>query len=359
MERLRVTSVLALSLAMACLCLPQLAWGQQVTAAITGIVTDPSGAPVAGAAVTAKDVDRGTVWPTQTNTDGAYNLPRLPVGKYEVRVELQGFQTAVHAPMLLVLNQIARMDFQMAIGQVTQTLEVTSEAPLLQTEATQLGTVIDSQTVSNLPMASRNYNQLTLLAPGAVTISPGTFSSSTGTGFGAGGDTASRPYINGNHEQANNYILDGVDNNQVSDNLLGYVPNADAIQEFNMITQNAPAEFGNFQGGIINVTMKGGTNQFHGTLFEFLRNDKLNANSWENNFTIVNGAARAAEHRAVESIRGHGGRPDHSEQGFLLRRLPGTSQRRSGQRRHHQRSDRRPSAAATSRRCWRAGTRSS
>ena len=288
---LRKTSVLALCLVLVCLILPQLVWGQQVTAAITGIITDPSGAPISGAEITATDVDRGTVWTARTNEEGAYNLPRLPIGSYKVQVEARGFERAVRPATQLVLNQTARMDVQMVVGQMNQTVEVTSEAPLLQTDGTQLGTIIDAVTVSNLPLASRNYNQLTLLAPGAVTISPGTFTSATTTGFGSNGDTASRPYINGNHEQANNYVLDGIDNNQVSDNLLGYVPNADAIQEFNMITQNAPAEFGNFQGGIINVSLKSGTNQYHGTLFEFLRNDQLNANSWENNHTIVNGQA--------------------------------------------------------------------
>ena len=91
--------------------------------------------------------------------------------------------------------------------------------------------------------------------------------------------------MNGNREQANNFILDGMDNNQVSDNLVGYAPSVDAIQEFNEITQNAPAEFGNFMGGIVSTTIKSGTNQFHGDAFEFFRNDVLNANSWSNNFT--------------------------------------------------------------------------
>src|SRR5262249_5192663 len=162
----------------------------------------------------------------------------------------------------------------------TQVAEIAGALPpLLQTDTTQLGTVIDSRTNEALPLASRNYIQLTLLAPGSLNPNPQTL---TGAGTTA---NSGRPYINGNREQANNFLLDGLDNNQVSDNLVGYTPSPDAIQEFNLITNNAAAEFGNFQGGIISVTIKSGTNEFHGSAFEFFRNDVLNANTWSNNFS--------------------------------------------------------------------------
>lgn len=257
--------------------------GQQVTAVITGQVTDPSGAPIVGANVSARDIDRGTVTKTVTNIDGFYNIPRVPIGQYEVRVENKGFQTAVRPAFQLEMNQTARLDFSLKIGQISETVEVTGAAPLLQTETTALGTIIDAKTNETLPLGSRNYIQLTLLAPGAVTPQPAGFSNGAAAPISPTGG-GSRPYINGNHEQANNFLLDGLDNNQVSDNLVGYTPNSDAIQEFNLITQNASADFGNFQGGIISVTIKSGTNQFHGDAFEFFRNDKLNANSWENNW---------------------------------------------------------------------------
>src|SRR5581483_7224748 len=136
---------------------------------------------------------------------------------------------------------------------------------------------IDSRTNTQLPLATRNYVQLTLLAPGSVHPNPQNFENGQTTGNGA------RPYINGNREQANNFILDGVDNNQASDNLVGYAPSPDAIQEFNLISQNASAEFGNFMGGIVSASIKAGSNGFHGDVFEFFRNDKLNANQWSNN----------------------------------------------------------------------------
>src|SRR5229473_8394845 len=125
---------------------PRIAWGQQVTAAITGVVTDPSGAPIANANVTAADTLRGTVWRTQTNDSGAYNLPRVPIGSYNLKVEANGFQTAVHSMITLEINQTARVDVQMTIGQVNETVQVTSAMPTLQTDTTQLSTIIDSKT---------------------------------------------------------------------------------------------------------------------------------------------------------------------------------------------------------------------
>ncbi|HXM98838.1 MAG TPA: carboxypeptidase-like regulatory domain-containing protein [Candidatus Dormibacteraeota bacterium] len=256
------------------LCSANAAWGQEVTATITGMVTDQSGAPIMGADVVAKDTERGTVFTAQTNESGIYNVLRVPIGIYDVKVEAKGFQTALVPSVTLVLNQTARISVQMTVGQVTQTIEVSSEAPLLKTDSAEVSTIIDAATNEALPLASRNYVQLTLLSPGAVTPNPSSFNN--GDNVNSGG----RPYINGNREQSNNFLLDGMDNNQVSDNLLGYTPAPDAIQEFNLITQNASAEFGNFQGGVVSASIKSGTNQFHGAVWEFFRNDKLNANSW-------------------------------------------------------------------------------
>jgi Carboxypeptidase regulatory-like domain len=252
------------------------AMSQEVSAVVNGIVTDPSGAAVVGATVTATDTERGTVYTDHTNEAGFYNLLHVPIGTYTLKVEAKGFQTSLHSPFTLVLNQTARVDVAMQVGQVSQTVEVTSEAPLLQTDTTQLSTLIDSNTIVNLPLNSRNYIQLTLLAPGSVHPDPSTLNTAQRI------DSAGRPYINGNREQSNNFLLDGMDNNQVSDNLVGYTPNPDAIEEFNLITQNASAEFGNFEGGIVSATIKSGTNQLHGDIFEFFRNDVLNANSWAN-----------------------------------------------------------------------------
>src|SRR6202034_3995406 len=189
-----------------------------------------------------------------------------------------GFATVAYPAFALSLNQVARIDVTMKVGQVSEIVEVTGAAPVLKTEATQVDTIIDAATNDALPLATRNYVELTLLSPGAVHPDPSMFNNGDNVNTGA------RPFINGNREQANNFLLDGMDNNEVSDNLLGYTPSPDAIQEFNLITNNASAEFGNFMGGIVNASIKSGTNSFHGDAWEFFRNDVLNANQWENKF---------------------------------------------------------------------------
>ncbi|MBV8903638.1 MAG: TonB-dependent receptor [Acidobacteriia bacterium] len=270
-------AIVVLALALVAIFTPS-APAQEITATITGRVSDPSGGGIAGAHVTATEVDRGTAWKTDTNAEGVYNLPRLPVGKYEVRVEATGFQTAVRQPFDLVLNQTARLDFAMTIGQVTQNLEVSAAPPLLQTDTTDVGTVMEANAIGNLPLETRNYNQLTLLVPGAVSISPASFNTGQST------FNAARPNLNGNREQGNYYLLDGVDNNEFVDNGVAFVPNVDALEEMKIITNNPNAEFGQFLGGVINAGIKSGSNQFHGDAFEFLRNDFFNANEWSNNF---------------------------------------------------------------------------
>jgi hypothetical protein len=256
------------------------AWGQEVTASIVGSVVDPSGAPIKGAAVVARNTDQGVLYTAQTNDSGAFNLTHLPVGTYDVKATAPGFDTTVHAPFSLVLNQTARLTFQMKIGKVSETLEVSGSAPVLQTENAQINSIIDSRTADNLPLETRNYVQLTLLSAGAVSVDPASMNLGSNTAEEGG-----RPYINGNREQANNFLLDGIDNNQASDNLLGFTPSPDAIGEVNIITQNASAEFGNYNGGIVSATIKSGTNRFHGDAFEFFRNNIFNANKWENGLT--------------------------------------------------------------------------
>jgi len=280
MKKLQSLLVAAFCLSLVLLmCGANAAFAQEVTATITGTITDQSGAAIAGANVIAKSTERGITYNSTSNESGLYRISNLPVGSYELRVEKEGFQTSAYPAFTLVLNQIARVDVELKVGQVSQTIEVSGAVPVLKTEATQVDTIIDSSTNDNLPLASRNYVQLTLLAPGSVSTDPSSFNNGNNTG-GYGG----RPLINGNREQANYFLLDGMDNNQVSDNLLGYTPAPDAIEEFNLITNNAPAEFGQFMGGIVNATIKSGTNNFHGDVWEFFRNNVLNANSWSNNF---------------------------------------------------------------------------
>jgi hypothetical protein len=253
-------------------------FSQEVSAGVTGRVTDPSGSSIVNASVTAKDLDRNIEYPTKTNEDGIYAFPRIPPGNYELRVEAPGFKTYLQSALHLDVNQRARLDVPMQVGVVSESVSVSAEAALLQTDTTQVGTQINPQTINHQALISRNPVALTLLAPGVVTPNPTTLNDgvrSKGNG---------RPYVNGNREEANNFLLDGIDNNLTTENQTAYQPNLDAIQEFRMITNNASAEFGNFQGGVINVVIKSGTNQYHGSAFEDLRNDKLNANNWGNNW---------------------------------------------------------------------------
>src|SRR5882724_12013507 len=258
------------------------AYAQEAGGAITGTVVDPNGAPVQGANVTAKDVERGTMLTTQSNDTGAFNFTHVPVGTYEVKVQAKGFRLALQQAFALVLNQTARLNFQLKVGEVTETIEVTAGAPILQTDTSSLGSVLEARTVQELPLSTHNINQLTLVANAGV-ITPNIF------GFQAAQNTfgTGRPYVNGAREQENNFILDGMDNNQPDNNDVGYVPAPDAVEEFNLITGSAPADFGNYLGGVVNVTVKSGTNDFHGSLYDYLRRGGLNANSWQNNHACL------------------------------------------------------------------------
>ncbi len=254
---------------------------QEVSAGITGIVSDPTGAAIADAQVEVEDLDRGVSWSTRSNEAGNYALPRLQVGRYSARVTADGFRTWILPELVLEVNQRARIDVEMVLGTVSETVEVVASGPILQTEKTELGAVITGDQTVDLPLISRNFISMALLVPGVTTTNPASLNNARRTS-GSG-----RPYVNGNREQANNFLLDGIDNNQVSENQTAYQPNIDAIAEFNVITNNASAEFGNFQGAIISVTLKSGSNDIHGSAFEYFQNDRLAANSWSNNWRDI------------------------------------------------------------------------
>ncbi|HEX4006818.1 MAG TPA: TonB-dependent receptor [Acidobacteriaceae bacterium] len=277
---------------------------QQSAGSITGTVTDPSGSALPGATVTARDVQQGTTWTTKTDSAGVYEFPRVNVGDIAIKVEASGFAAQQHTAFSLVLNQVARIDFKLAVGQVNETVSVTGEAPLLQTDSTQVGTVLDANTVSSLPLATRDVNQLTLLVPGVVSPNIFAFESSQTT-FGTG-----RPYVNGAREQDNNFSLDGMDVNQPDNNDVAYVASPDAVGNMNIITSNAPADYGNYIGGVIVESIKSGTNQFHGDVYEYIRNTDLDANSWQdkaNAFLVIPGVTSTTLPRPVLQWNEFGG----------------------------------------------------
>ena len=251
---------------------------QTITASITGTVTDPQGAVVPNVKVTGTNTGTNVAFHATTNEAGVYNLLFLPVGSYNVLAENQGFKKSQVGPFRLETNQIARIDVKLELGDTTQTVEVTDVGPLLQTETQATGDLISSSKLTNIPLNGRNFASLTLLIPGAVSTSPNAMN--TVSRFQGSG---SRPQVNGNREQTNNFILDGVDINQSVDNQIGYQPNVDALEEVKVVTGNAGAEFGNVGGASVVMALKSGTNQFHGNAFEFLRNEKLDANGFFNN----------------------------------------------------------------------------
>ena len=267
---------LALGILAGVLAMAPVALAQLATGSITGVVTDPSGAAVVGAKVTATNIAQGVSFTVVTNDSGVYNIPKLIPGTYEVKATATGFETVVHSSFNLTIGQVANLNFQMRVGAVSQTVKVTAGAPILQTQTTQVGTLINARTNVALPLASRNYIQLTLLAPGTTNPNPDTIRQQQLM------PSSGRPYINGNREQANAFLIDGIESTEDNNNEIGYQPQPDAIQEFNLITQNDPAQYGNYAGGVVISTIKSGTNEFHGDVFEFLRNDKLDANSWAN-----------------------------------------------------------------------------
>jgi hypothetical protein len=246
---------------------------QTITSSITGTVTDATGAVVPNAKVTATNTGTNVAFNTVSTSDGIYTFPFLPVGNYTVSIENTGFKKALIGPFKTEVNQIARVDVQLQVGDTGQTVEVKDVAPVLQTESTQTGDTLNSGKLTSLPLNGRNFVSLTLLIPGAVSPNPSGMNNRLGA----------RPYVNGNREQTNNFMLDGVDVNDSIDNRVGYSPSVDALEEVKVLTGNAAAEFGASGGATVMLQMKSGTNAFHGNLFEFLRNNKLDANGFFRN----------------------------------------------------------------------------
>jgi hypothetical protein len=256
--------------------LPVPASAQTGAASLTGIVTDQSGAAVPGATVTATNQATNVEYTAVSNDAGNYTVTSLPVGAYVVKAELARFKTAATKPIEMEAQQIGRQDFKLELGGLEETVEVSSESQVLQTESATVGEVISGTTLTALPLNGRNSGQLSLLLPGVVTPNPSTFTGSRN--FGGG-----RPYVNGNREQTNNYTIDGVDMNESIDNLVAYQPSPDALAQISVETNNYGADTGNVAGAVISNVIKSGTNFVRGNVFEFYRDSSMDANSWANN----------------------------------------------------------------------------
>jgi outer membrane receptor protein involved in Fe transport len=272
----RIASVVAALAALLVFAAP--AFSQSATGKVVGVITDPSGASVAGATVTATNEATGSVSTTTTNADGRYEIPSVPVGSYKVTVEKEGFDKVVTAASELQINQTLRVDLHLILGSVAQTVAVESEAAQVETENVTIGGTVDGAMVQELPLNGRDSMSLLQTQPGV--------SGAVGTGTGAS--------IAGGRNDNVSFLLDGGSNNVVRSSGLNFNPNPDAVAEFRVLLNNYTAEYGRSGGGIVSVVTRSGTNSVHGSLFEYVRNTSFNANNF---FLNAQSQPRAILHR--------------------------------------------------------------
>jgi Carboxypeptidase regulatory-like domain/TonB dependent receptor len=249
--------------------LPAFLLAQVDTGLIVGTLHDQSGAVVPDATITITEVNTNTKGITHSDADGNYFSPPLRVGTYRVAAEAAGFSTQTRENIVLQVQDRLRMDFEMKVGQVSDKIVVSADAPLIQTETSSLGQVVNSRQVSELPLNGRNYLDLATLTAGVARTSEGT-----------NGNVGGNFVANGTRATLNNYLLDGIDNNSNDSGGAVLRTSVDAIQEFKVQTNAYSAEFGRSGGAAINAVIKNGTNEFHGSAFEFLRNSAFDARDW-------------------------------------------------------------------------------
>src|SRR5882757_5083330 len=253
------------------------AFAQTDTATIVGTVVDKSGAVLPDSVVTLTNLGTNARTVVKTDAGGNYIATPLKIGNYSVSVQVQGFKEVTRAGIVLSVQDRLRVDFALQVGSVNEQVTVNEAAPLLQTESSALGEVIDGKQIVDLPLNGRDYTQLAALTTGVIKVTESgnglTGGATSATNGNAGGSFA----VNGTRGLLNNFILDGIDNNSNDNGANVLKTNVDAIQEFRVQTSNYSAEFGRSGGAVINATMKSGSNNFHGTAFEFLRNSALDA----------------------------------------------------------------------------------
>lgn len=254
------------------------AFAQIDTGVIVGRVVDDSGAVLPGVTVVAVQDGTGVSATSVTNNRGEFIFPGLRVGIYSVTAELQGFRRAARPNVRVGVQSRAQVDLPLSVGALTEEVVVTGRAELLQTQSADIGNVVDARQARDLPLLGRRYSELAFLSPGVVAAPAGITSRGEDTFFNA----------NGNYATWNNYTLDGADNNSFSTNLQERSPQVvqppvDALSEFKVQTRTYSAEFGKAAGAVINASIKQGTNKYSGSLFAFMRDESLNANTWDNN----------------------------------------------------------------------------
>lgn len=259
-------------------------FAQTVTGTITGLVTDPSGAVVVGATVTAENTATGVQTIAQTNGVGAYSIRFLPIGTYALSVDAKGFTLQKVNSITLEIDQTAKINVQLKISSAQTTVVTETAHPILDTSDATLGNTLSTTEIESIPLNGRNFSSLTLYQPGAIDTDPTGLNNNNAIErdtFNSG--VAS---INGNREQANNYTIEGADDNEPQNNLIAYNPAPDAIAELRVISANANATYGNANGGAVVTVLKSGTNNYHGSLYDLLQNETLDANTWGNEHAV-------------------------------------------------------------------------
>ncbi len=277
---------LAVTLLSLCCLVIRHGMAQTVTGTIRGTITDPSGAIVSGATVIATNTASSVATATRTNDTGAYSIRFLQIGQYKITVSAPGFETAHYGPFALEIDQTAKVDIPLRIGVATVSVDVSGQMqPILNTESATLGETFTENTINSIPLNGRDFTQLTVYTPGSV--APGFNSFGGGDSTERDIDGGTQVAVNGNRQQSNNYLLDGQEINENINNTLGYNPSPDALAEIRVIASNANAEFGNVNGGTVLAVMKSGSNSLHGSVFGFLKNYNLDANSWGNDNNVI------------------------------------------------------------------------
>jgi hypothetical protein len=252
-------------------------FAQVTTADLVGSITDPSGAVISGVTVTAENVSTGLIREATTDSGGNWTITLLPIGTWRLKAEKPGFNTGAASNVVLAGGDRLRIDMTLELGSVQQSVEVNAVAPALQAESSAIGELVSSNAVENLPLNGRNFIRLAQLVPGANESVQNAMSSGNRPDDRRRTSSLS---VNGMHDYANNFMIDGMDNNERAIGTMVLRPSMDALAEFRVQTNLYSAELGRTAGGVVNLITKSGTNDLHGSMFEFLRNEDLDAKNF-------------------------------------------------------------------------------